>query len=73
MKLRPTLCAAGAEAIAAQDRPSGLRLEWHGVLFAALIASDFESLTFITAASLPGSTKALTAGVAAGLTAFRMA
>jgi hypothetical protein len=68
-----TLCAAGAEAFAAQDRPPGLRLEWDGVLLAALIANDLEAFALAATASLPGSTKTLTAGVTARLATFRMA
>jgi hypothetical protein len=50
-----------------------LRLKGHGVLFAALIANDFESFAVVTAAAaLLGSTETLTAGVTARLATFRV-
>jgi hypothetical protein len=42
---------ARAKAIAAQDRTPNLWLEWDAVRFAALIANNLESLTFVAAAT----------------------
>ena len=69
------LCAAGAEAIAAQNRPSGLGFEWDAVRLTALIANDLESFTFVAAAAtaLLGSAKGRTARIAARFASLRVA
>jgi len=77
VRLSPAiLCAAGAEAIAAQNRPSGLGLEWDAVRLTALIANDLESFTFVAASAataLLGSAKGRTARIAARFASFRVA
>ena len=75
VRLSPAiLCAAGAEAIAAQNRPSGLGFEWDAVRLTALIANDLESFTFVAAAAaLLGYAKGRTARIAARFASLRVA
>ena len=69
------LCAAGAETVAAQNRPSRLGLKGDGVRLAALIANDLEPFTFAaaTATSLLRSAKTLTPRIATRFTSFGVA
>ena len=59
-----------AEAVAAQDRPARRRLEGHGVVLAALVARDFESLTLTCLSS--SAAEVGPSRIAACLTAFWM-
>jgi len=65
------LCAAGAEAVAAQDWPTWLWFEGHGVGLAALIANDLESFAFCSS-SLSRTAKVGAARIAARFAALRM-
>ena len=64
-------CAIRTKTVAAQDRPARRRFEGHGVVLAALIARDVESLTVTTCLS-SSSTKVGPPRIAAWLTSFRM-
>jgi hypothetical protein len=64
------LGAARGKALAAQHRPSGLRLERNAVSFSTLIASYLKALALASAATLSGATKVLAARVTTGLTAL---
>lgn len=63
-------CAIRTKTVAAQDRPSRRRLEGHGVVLAALVARDVESLTLTCLSS--SATKVGPSRVAARLTTFWM-
>lgn len=67
-----TLSAAGAKAVAAKNRPAGLRFERHAVRLPALVAHDFETLAVRPAATLFRSAKVGAPRVAAGLAALGM-
>ena len=70
----PIRRAAGAEAFATKHRPPRLRLKRHAVSLAALIANNFESFAFGSAAStLSRPAKILAARITTRLAAFGMA
>jgi hypothetical protein len=66
------LLAAGGKTLAAQNRPSGLRLEGDVVGFPALIANDFVPFALASSATLSRPAEVLAARVATGLTALGM-
>lgn len=70
ISLSPALRPAGAKALTAQNRPSGLRLEWNAVGFTTLIAHNIEPLAF--ASALARATKILPARIPARLAALGM-
>jgi hypothetical protein len=64
------LRAAGAEALATQNWPAGLRLEGHTVGFATLIANNLEP--FALSSSLARTAKIRAARITTRLAALRM-
>jgi hypothetical protein len=69
------LCAAGAEAVAAEHWPARLWFERHAVRFAALVANNLEFFAFGSAAAgaLTRTAKVLAPGIAARLATLGMA